>query len=384
MKKRVIACVLAVSMLPLVSSCGKTQDTTQTVTGCAAGCTCTDCPCCGTQNQTVATIEDAQQVLGLEPTSEVATEVETTQEQTTENITTQAATEVTTEASSEQEETYVNEIAQLSEEEKQAREQELAALQKARETLYALPNSKEKTEKINLYDKQILDNNTFDFSTKRVVFIGDSITEGVTATVDQNGNRVSYVTYANSYLKFGYLLNHGKGGRMFSYYGGEELSLNANFSNIINNSADVIVVFAGVNDYLSGGENKRYGDITNKDSDAGYCGAVRYFMKSLKNYFADREIFFVTMYNVDKKPSCTYSDVSPAPTLNDYMQVQRDLAKEYGFHVIELYNTGFLDGTDKASSEAFLADGLHPDDTGNIVLGEHIAAELVLYFSQKY
>lgn len=35
------------------------------------------------------------------------------------------------------------------------------------------------------------------------------------------------------------------------------------------------------------------------------------------------------------------------------------------------------------SSDYYLHDGLHPNDNGNIVLGEHIAAELSLYFSQK-
>lgn len=71
------------------------------------------------------------------------------------------------------------------------------------------------------------------------------------------------------------------------------------------------------------------------------------------------------------------------PTLNDYMDVQRKLAKEYGFHVIELYNIGFMDCTDKESADFYLRDGLHPKDNGNIVLGEHIAAELSLYFDRS-
>jgi lysophospholipase L1-like esterase len=152
---------------------------------------------------------------------------------------------------------------------------------------------------------------------------------------------------------------------------------------VTNINSDIIVVFAGVNDYLSPLENKRFGDINDTESTAGYCGSVRYFMKQLKQYYGDRDIFFVTMYDVSKTAECTYSDVTGQLTLNDYIEVQRKLAKEYGFNIIELYNIGFMDCTDKESSDFYLRDGLHPKDNGNIVLGEHIAAELSLYYSQR-
>ena len=232
-------------------------------------------------------------------------------------------------------------------------------------------------------DRQILANNAYDFSQKNIVFIGDSITEGITSAVDTKGNFISYVNYAASYLHFNRMLNHGIGGRMFSVYGGEELSLTMNFDAVTNIDSDIIVVFAGVNDYLSAPPNKRFGDVNNAMSTAGYCGSVRQFMKQLKEYFGDRDIFFVTMYNNTKKSVCTYSDIQGQPSLNDYMEVQRKLADEFGFNVIELYDIGFMDCSNKESSDFYLRDGLHPKDNGNIVLGEHIAAELSLYFGEK-
>ena len=89
------------------------------------------------------------------------------------------------------------------------------------------------------------------------------------------------------------------------------------------------------------------------------------------------------MYNISKTSNCTYSDVTGQLTLNDYMEVQRKLAKEFGFHVIDLYQEGFMDCSTQECSDYYLDDGLHPKDNGNIVLGEHIAAELSLYYSQK-
>ena len=106
-------------------------------------------------------------------------------------------------------------------------------------------------------------------------------------------------------------------------------------------------------------------------------------MSQLQRYYSNNEIFFVTMYNISKTSNCTYSDVTGQLTLNDYMEVQRKLAKEFGFHVIDLYQQGFMDCSTKECSDYYLDDGLHPKDNGNIVLGEHIAAELSLYYSQK-
>ena len=69
---------------------------------------------------------------------------------------------------------------------------------------------------------------------------------------------------------------------MFSAYGGEDFSLALNFGNVTNVDSDIIVVFAGVNDYLADVSNKRFGNAKDVLSTAGYCGSVRYFMKQLK------------------------------------------------------------------------------------------------------
>ncbi|MCM1182335.1 MAG: SGNH/GDSL hydrolase family protein [Roseburia sp.] len=317
------------------------------------------------------------------PTAEIESETSQPESTETEPETEAQTTQPETETAQTQETEAAETLDQLTEGEKAARREQQRNFDEARQLLYQLDDSKDKTMRINQMDRQILTNNTYDFSGKRVVFIGDSITEGITSAVDQNGNFVSYVTYVNSYLHFQHLLNHGVGGRMFSYYGGDELSLAANFYNVVNMDSDIIVVFAGVNDYLTRPEGKRFGNVDDKMSTSGYCGALRSFMNKLKDNCGDREIFFVTMYNVSKTAECTYSDYNGQPTLGDYMEAERQLVKEYGFHLIELYDTGFMDCSTREASDYFLSDGLHPKDNGNIVLGEHIAAELSLYFSQR-
>lgn len=351
-------------------------ETGETPAGCIPGCACKGCICC----ETILAEKGALPTSTAAETEQEQTAAESTLTQETSIVQTTEPESETTEQASEE---GPKEISQLSEGEIAARKEQQANFAKARESLYSLPNSKEKTEKINQMDRQILANNAYDFSGRNVVFIGDSITEGIEGAVDAEGNFISYVNYADAYLHFQRTLNHGGGGRMFTPYADDTLSLAMNFGNITNNESDIIVVFAGVNDYLSTPENKRYGNINDTVSTAGYCGSVRYFMKQLKEYYGDKDVFFVTMYNISKTVTCTYSDASEPLTLNDYLDVQRKLASEFGFHVIELHNIGFMDCSDPATSDYYLADGLHPKDNGNIVLGEHIAAELSLYFGQK-
>jgi lysophospholipase L1-like esterase len=315
-----------------------------------------------------------------EEEEQIESSIEAETETSTVFVVETAAEETQSETESESE---LSEIEKLTPGELASRKTQQANFAEARATLYSLPNSKDKTLKIDQMDRQILANNSYDFSKKRIVFIGDSITEGILGAVTTDNKYISYPDYVQSYLHFEKFLNHGTGGMMFSDYGGEEMSLDYNFDNVTNIDSDIIVVFAGVNDYLSAPDNKRFGNIKDTTSTAGYCGAVRSFMKKLQNNYSDKDVFFVLMYDVRPESAPNYSDVTKELELNDYLDVQRQLAKEYGFNVIDLYSIGYMDCTDSASEEYFLNDALHPSDTGNIMLGEHIAAELSLYYSQR-
>ena len=379
-KKSVVAVATALAMTLSFTACRNSapKDNSETImresapvtfAGCVEGCTCSGCICCGTVGSTTPE--------PLPIPSETESVTETAQEESTESVQTQAQESEGTTTEGE------GMAVALSEGELAARREQQENFAEVRETLYDIPDSLDKTKKINQMDKQILANNAYDFSDKTAVFIGDSITEGITSSIDQNGNYVSYVTYANSYLHFGNVLNHGMGGRMFAQYGGDELSLAMNFENVTNVNSDIIVVFAGVNDYLCTPANKHFGSVSDTMTTGNYCGALRYFMKQLKEYYGDRDIFFVTMYDINKKVDCAYADFDGQPTLTDFMDAERQLAKEFGFNVIDLQGTGFMDCSTKEASDYYLRDGLHPKDNGSIALGEHIAAELSLYFGQK-
>lgn len=381
MKKKYVVMMLAVSMLAL-SACGKEEDVVAH-SGCSCSCeACKECEYKAEEGATQVVVEDAEDIFvqSSSDTTELSTEdtmpveTQTTQESIQEQI---------NEQTQEQQPDIEKTVAELTEGEKEARRQLQINLISAREQAYAMDNSLEKTQKINEIDKQILENNAFDFSTKTIQFLGDSITEGITASKDEEGNYVSYVNYANDHLKFAKCMNNGKAGRMFSDYAGPELSFSLEMGNMFNNNADIAVIFLGVNDYLTARENKRYGDYYAVESTAGYVGSVRYALRQLKESYPNQEIFFVTMYDIEKTANSTYSDVTGTLELTDYQDVLRKIVNDYGYHLIELYDIGFMDCTDMATSYRYTADGLHPSDEGYRILGEHIAAELSIYYTQN-
>ena len=61
----------------------------------------------------------------------------------------------------------------------------------------------------------------------------------------------------------------------------------------------------------------------------------------------------------------------------DFADVIRTLATEYGFEVVDLYNSNILDSHDADIVEEYMPDGVHCNPDGYQILAEHFAAELV-------
>ena len=300
------------------------------------------------------------------------TESETGTEAVSENDTIETATE------NEQQKTQPEKI-ELTAEEIEKRKILQAAYINERNEVYTWPASYEKTMKINELDKKILENAYYSFGDKKIVFIGDSITEGVGGIVDASGNKISYVNYVDEVLDFNSVLNHGKAGRTVANYGDKELSMDASIDNLIHIDADIVVILIGVNDYLYYSQEKRFGAL-DSGSTAGYCGALQSFVQAVERNYPDKEYFFVTTYQLLSTDGSTYTDYNGTPTFNDYMQVQRTLADRHGYHMIDVFNSGFMSTQDAVTTANLIPDGIHPNDTGYRILGEHIAAELLLYY----
>lgn len=251
-----------------------------------------------------------------------------------------------------------------------------------RKEVYGWTNSYEKTLKINELDQLILGAANCSFPNIQITFVGDSVTEGVGGNVDGSGRTISYVNYVQENLKFGTVLNNGKGGRMITDYTGDPAySIVLNEGTVINKNSQITVFYAGLNDYLTAMEKKDFGTL-DSGSTAGYCGQLQLMMDSLNQDYPGMDFFFVTAYPASGKDGSkeVVGFAGGRPELNDYMEQQRILAERNGFYIIELYNIGFMDANDPQVAANLLSDSVHPNDTGYQILGNHIAAEILLYY----
>lgn len=248
-----------------------------------------------------------------------------------------------------------------------------------RNEVYTWENSYEKTMKINDLDQKILEAGDYSFADDEALFIGDSVTEGVGGNLNENGETISYVEYVNNALGFKKVLKYGKAGRTMAEYGDPTLSIYSCKDNLLYINAKIAVVYVGLNDYLTFSEEKRFGKLDSGFT-SGYSGTCQAFSYFLNDLNTNQDFFFVTSYQANYQDTSTYADYDGIPSLNDYMEVQRILAERNGYHLIDLYSSGFMSQVDEDTMTNLFSDGVHPNDTGYRMLGQHIAAEILLYY----
>ena len=134
----------------------------------------------------------------------------------------------------------------------------------------------------------------------------------------------------------------------------------------MNNDADIVLVFGGINDASSGVE---IGNIDDTDPRTFY-GALNTLISGLQEKYPDSYIFLVTPYmlyypNLDHM----WDDTLKLPsgyTRYDYNVSLKAIGEKYGIDILDLWTLN----TDKTC----FVDGVHPaDDFCNNVLAPTIA-----------
>lgn len=210
-----------------------------------------------------------------------------------------------------------------------------------------------------------------DLKGKIINFLGDSITEG-NSVVDLN-NRYDNVIKKEYGLKESY--NYGIGGTRLAHQTIPSVKPRHDLcfcgrAYDLNPDADVIVVYGGVNDYISGDAPiGNWGDKT----PATFYGAVWFLMDFLKSNYKSKIVFISpahVCYNgvVDYKPSNYPTKRDDALPLVEYVKIIEKTAKEFNIPMLNLYETLKINPNDNKDYEKFTADGLHFNDEGHKIL----------------
>lgn len=214
-----------------------------------------------------------------------------------------------------------------------------------------------------------------DIKGKIIDFLGDSITEGVGVT-DIENCRYDNVLHRRFELKAHY--NYGIGGTRIAHQSAPSEIPRYDLcfcgrAYMLDRSADIIVVYGGVNDYIHG--DAYFGSMEDRTPET-FCGAVYFLMNFLKTNYAGKTVVFMTPAHMcfrgvsDKEVSPRPMKKQDAKPLAAYVDVIKTRGEELGIPVLDLFEKLPIDPNNEDDRAEYTVDGLHFNDKGQAILAD--------------
>lgn len=209
-----------------------------------------------------------------------------------------------------------------------------------------------------------------DLKGKTINFLGDSITEGVGASVFPNRftdvlAREFGLARANNYGISGSriarqkVVTENRADRDYCMRVSE-----------MDESADAVVVFGGTNDFGHG--EAPLGTPDDRDPSTFY-GACHYLFNELITRYAGKPVVILTPLHRWNEDSLI-GDRKPEPVapLSTYREIMMEVAAQYALPVLDLYATSGIQPVNPVNREKLCPDGLHPNDAGHALIAHRI------------
>lgn len=203
-------------------------------------------------------------------------------------------------------------------------------------------------------------------------FLGDSITEGVGASREEN--RFTDVLQRTYQLKKAN--NYGvSGSRIARQQVITEEPHDRDFCMRVDEmapDADAVVVFGGTNDYGHG--DALLGVPADRDPHTFY-GACHYLMARLLKRYAGKLVVVLTpLHRLDEdNPRGDGRKPFGVAPLRAYRDILMEVACEYALPVLDLYATSGIKPSIPICRDRLCPDGLHPSDEGHALIAHRIA-----------
>lgn len=215
-----------------------------------------------------------------------------------------------------------------------------------------------------------------DLNNKTIAFLGDSITEGVGASIPDN-------KYVNVFSKLTNtkVLNYGISGSRITPQikpsAGEKR--NQDFVSRVpemEDDVDAVVVFGGTNDFGHG--DAPFGNLFDTDATT-FCGACDYLMKMLIEKYPLKPIIFMTpLHRLTEEYLINELGIE-RKSLTEYVNIIKKKAEKYSIPVLDLFAVSGMQPNIKAHNELYFGDGLHPNDEGHRRIAEKLKNFMVAY-----
>ena len=204
----------------------------------------------------------------------------------------------------------------------------------------------------------------------KVIFLGDSITEGVGASREEAKyvNKVAEICGVE-------VKNFGVSGTRIARQTepSEWVTSDYDFqmrAEVMSKDADKVFVFGGTNDYGHG--DAKIGEESD-DMPYTFHGALNRLIKRLTELYGKDKICFILPLRRFEEEDLYGQGNRKEPTLNlkGYVDIIRAKCEKAGIDYIDLYKNGIPKPvTDKG--DEYTADGLHPNDKGHLFIAEKI------------
>ena len=207
-----------------------------------------------------------------------------------------------------------------------------------------------------------------DLKGKKLLFLGDSITEGVGTTAPEK--RYFELLKARWGLKE--TLGYGISGTRLAkqQMPSQNPSFDKYFASRIGEmaEADGVVVFGGTNDYGHG--DAPIGEFSDRTPET-FCGACHDLYTRLIEKYPGKPIVIMTpLHRVGEMEARTVH--GRQVTLKTYVDIIRQVAEYYSLPVCDLFKTSGLQPAVPAIQEGFVPDGLHPNDAGHEIIAQRL------------
>lgn len=201
-----------------------------------------------------------------------------------------------------------------------------------------------------------------ELKNKKILFLGDSITEGIGTSSPEKCYVSVFGRMSGAEVK-----NYGISGTRIAKQ--THKSKNERWDmdfpsrvDIMDENADVIVVFGGTNDFGHG--DSKIGDMNSKDEHTFY-GALHSLCNKLICKYPKAEIVFVTpLHRLSEDEEINEIGLKHEVLLSGYVDIIKEVAGYYGLPVLDLFNTSGMQPKVDIIREIYIPDGLHPSDIG--------------------
>lgn len=210
---------------------------------------------------------------------------------------------------------------------------------------------------------------------KKIVFLGDSITEGVGTSDITKG----YVYQVGVQGGFRESKNFGISGTRIARQtvptkDNPRFDLDyCSRAEELDEDADIVVVFGGTNDFGHG--DAPIGTFESRELTTFY-GACHYLMSRLMERFPGKPVIFITPLHAAYERCIKKNIPEKGVTLKTYVDIIREMAEYYSLPVLDFWADCGIQPALPFNREQFAPDGLHPNDAGNALMTRRILAFL--------